>query len=354
MGRSSVKPGVGMALGQPGLPLTEMLDIARAADKAGARMLGIGDGFVEVFSVLGALATQTTSAQLVAGIATWTRTPVTTAVGISALQDLSGGRFTFGLGSMPKNWSEDWHDVDFSKPLVRMRDYIAAIRAAYEAPYGGVTSYAGNYYKFTDYFRLSPPTGFGLPILIAATGPHMTTLAGEIADGVLINTICSPEWFEKKSNDALIEGIKKAGRDDSTVERAAMVYCSIDEDERRAIDMAKSGLAFYFRTPYFPEILSWHGFDKERAAGLAALEKNDDAGMLAAVSDEMVRTFCLAGTREQVLERLPIYARNYDWIELSSPVGSDKADTIRILGKIVDSIPAMNEVFERVHAESSK
>jgi hypothetical protein len=35
MGRSSVKPGVGMALGQPGLPLTEMLDIARAADKAG-------------------------------------------------------------------------------------------------------------------------------------------------------------------------------------------------------------------------------------------------------------------------------------------------------------------------------
>ena len=346
--------GVGLALGQPGVPLSEILEVSKAADAAGAVMLGVGDGFTEAFSLLGALSACTEKAALVTAIATWTRTPITTAVGLAALQALSGGRATLGVGTMPKNWSEDWHGVDFSHPLRRMRDFIAAIRAAYDAEVGQLSSYDGLYYKFKDYSRLSAPTGFPLRVMIAATGPQMTGLAGEIADGAIMNTICSPEWLVSKSLPALIAGAERGGKDPNEVSRSALVYCSIDSDESLAIDQARSGLAFYYRTPYFPEILEWHGFGRELAQGLKALSDGDDVAATRSVSDEMVRTFCLAGTSEQVLERLHVYARNYDWIELSSPVGSAPEDTLRMLHQIISDIPAMNEVFRVASATKTK
>lgn len=336
--------GVGIALGQPSVSAAEALRVGIAADRAGATMIGVGDGFTDAVATLGALSTVTEQATLMATVATWTRTPIATAVAVSALQGLSGGRVAVAFGAMPKAWSEDWHGVDHTRPVARMRDFIGAVRHAYEAPDGVSRDHDGPFYRFAGYRRLAPPTGHPLRVWIAATGAKMTELGGEAADGLLMNVMCSPEWVREMSLPAIARGAASARRA-SPVGRAAMVYTAIGDDEREAIDRARPGIAFYFRTPYFHDVLRWHGFERELAAGLDAMARGDEDALVASVSDEMVTTFSLAGSRRSVLDRLRVHAEIYDWIELAPPVGLDEPTTVGLLEQIVAAIPDMNDVF---------
>src|SRR5262249_34118924 len=121
---------VGIAVGHPGVPLSDALDLAVAAEDAGLGLVAAGEAFGENFSLMGALAASTQRVELFTSIVGRTRTPVTTALAAATLQELSGGRYRLGLGSMPREWSEGWHGVAYDRLVERMRDYVAAVRTA--------------------------------------------------------------------------------------------------------------------------------------------------------------------------------------------------------------------------------
>ena len=138
---------VGLTVGYGCLELPESVELARRADAAGIGIIAAGDGFVENFSTMGAIAASTSRAELFTSVVGWTRTPVTAALAATTLQDLSRGRYRLGLGTMPREWSEGWHDVEYSRPVSRMRDYVAAIRAAWSARPGEPVDHTGPYYR---------------------------------------------------------------------------------------------------------------------------------------------------------------------------------------------------------------
>src|SRR4051794_28317542 len=138
---------LGLVVGVGTPSCDEWLSVAAEVEARGLDLISTGDGFNETLSLMGALAARTRTVELMSTIMSWTRPPVISAHAGSTLQALSGGRFRLGFGTMPRQWSEQWHDIGADKPLARMRDYVAAVRAAARSEPGAPVSYAGPFYR---------------------------------------------------------------------------------------------------------------------------------------------------------------------------------------------------------------
>ena len=312
---------VGFAIGHPGIGLRTGVSLAVQADEAGLHAVGSGDGFIESFSMLGAIANATSRIRVMTTIATWTRTPVTTATGAAVLDELSGGRFALGLGTMPKEWSEGWHDVSYARPVERMRDFIGAVRACWAASPEAPLTREGTHYRIRGYTPLGIRPTRKIPIYLGTTRMGMTELAGEIADGVVINHLNSVTWLRDLALPALERGLERSGRDHSAVDVGMAKYTAIAASEAEAFDLIRPTLAFYFPVPYFADLLRHLGHDEALAAGQAAMARGDIAGAIGCVTDEIVDTVAVCGTPEQVRAKLARYVGLADWVELMAPLG---------------------------------
>ncbi|HEX7444286.1 MAG TPA: TIGR03617 family F420-dependent LLM class oxidoreductase, partial [Acidimicrobiales bacterium] len=126
--------------------------------------------------------------QVGTGIAVaFARNPMTLAMTANDLQTQSGGRFMLGLGSQIKPHIEKRFSMPWSHPAPRMRELILAIRAIWAAwSDGSRLAFRGEYYRHTLMTpRFDPgPNPYGNPpVFLAAVGPLMTEVAGEVADG---------------------------------------------------------------------------------------------------------------------------------------------------------------------------
>lgn len=126
-------PQLGLCLAVPPLPLQEQPDLAQRAERAGAAVLAVGEARYDSFATATIVAGATSTVPVLTAVTTWVRSPVATAVAALTVAEASGGRFTLGLGTMPPSWNRDYHGINPSRPLARMREYVAALRAALSA-----------------------------------------------------------------------------------------------------------------------------------------------------------------------------------------------------------------------------
>jgi alkanesulfonate monooxygenase SsuD/methylene tetrahydromethanopterin reductase-like flavin-dependent oxidoreductase (luciferase family) len=329
-----VPVGVGVAVGYAGAPFTESVELAEAADAAGLDFVAVGDASADTFALLGAIAVRTRRTALLSGIATWSRTPVTTALAGKTVSNLCDGRYRLGVGPMPRHWAEDWHGLGFARPVERMRDFIMALRAALAARPEAPAQHAGRYFPVRNFPGHPGACEHAVPIYLAATQPRMTELAGEIADGVIFNSINSRDWLAGPGREALAAGGRRGARRPDV---GVLRVCGIDEDPAAAYDLARPGLAFYFTVPYFADQLRHGGFDEELAAGSAAAAAGDWDGQVAAVSDRLVDAMALAGTPAEVRAKLAAYDGVVDWIELAGSVGHPPQVARTQIRRIIDT-----------------
>lgn len=321
-----------------GLPIAASLDFAKAAEAAGFGIVGVGEAASESFSLMGAMSVSTSTIELFSSIVTWTRTPVTTALAARTLDDLSGGRYRLALGTMPRPWSEGWHDIDAARPVERMRDFIEAIRAAWRAQPGSPVSHAGPYYRFRDYEPVfGSSTEAAVPIYLGITRPKMAELAGEVADGVVFNTIVSRSWSRDVLWSRIDESLERSGRTREAFDAGVIRFCAIDDDPAAAAAAARRSLGFYFRVPYFADILEHGGFTEERRQGYAAAARGDIEGMSAAISDELIDELVLCGTPAQVREKLRAYEGIVDWIQLVGTFVQPADFSLRQMERILET-----------------
>jgi alkanesulfonate monooxygenase SsuD/methylene tetrahydromethanopterin reductase-like flavin-dependent oxidoreductase (luciferase family) len=325
-----------LAVGYPGVPAARTLELAEAAERAGFGILTSGDSIVEAFSTLGAVAARTSRVQLIAAIATWTRTPVTAALAATTVADLCDGRFALGLGTMPKDWSEQWHDIPYANPVGRMRDYVAAIRAAMSSAPGNPVSHDGPFYRIPRYERIAAPA-HQVPVYLSPTREKMAELSGEVADGAILNVTHTIPYLRDVQLPAVQRGLDRAGRTRADIDLGQLVFTSISDDEQQALDWARPSLAFYFVAPYFQDILRHGGWDAELEAGMAAAARGDFPGMLAAMTDDIVRSVTLSGTPAQVREAARRYEGLIDWPLFSAPLGLPPDIAQGIAERIVDT-----------------
>ncbi len=288
-----------LAIGLAGIPLSQYGPIIAAAENAHSYALCVGEAAQETFAAASFVSTLTTKPKIISGIATWARPPVTTALAAATVDEISGGRYELGLGTMPDHWNRDHYGIDPARPLVRMREYVEVIRLAWKA-YGGRTAdFTGEFYTVKGYQRLIPPLREEMPIHLAATRPGMARLAGEISDGVLVNWLHTQEWLHEVLEPAFAEGIQRGTR---SPERAAMVRVLVEPDPVKAREILRPSFAMYQQVPYFHEVAASAGFIGTDLA------------------DGLVDAMTVHGDLDSVVGQLrDRYGAWADWLELTPP-----------------------------------
>ncbi len=236
------------------------------------------------------------------------RNPMTVALQANDVQALSGGRFMLGLGSQIKAHITRRYSMPWSKPAARMREFVLAIRAIWEAwATDGSLDFEGDFYTHTlmaPFFNPGPNPHGNPKILVAAVGPLMTETAGEVADGVLVHAFSTERYVREATLPALERGWAKAGRDRDGFEitAPAMVVAADSEEEIAAgVAMVKQQIAFYGSTPAYRPVLDLHGWGdlQEELRGMTKRGEWDRMSEL--IDDELVGTFAVVGTPEEAI-----------------------------------------------------
>jgi alkanesulfonate monooxygenase SsuD/methylene tetrahydromethanopterin reductase-like flavin-dependent oxidoreductase (luciferase family) len=163
------------------------------------------------FTTLAALAQHTQRVRLATAVAPiYHRSPASMAQTAATVDDASAGRFILGLGTGHRVTMGGWHGQEIGKPVPEMREYLAVVRAilAGEAPPEG-ERWRSNF----AFVGFTPRPD--IPVYLAGLSPAMLRLAGELADGVILDSVGTAEEV-RTARELLAEGRAAAGRDGAT------------------------------------------------------------------------------------------------------------------------------------------
>ena len=252
----------------------------------------------------------------------WTRNPARLASTFSTLDDLAPGRVVLGLGA--------WWDplaakvgIQRDRPLRVMREVVTAVRALL---HNETVTFDGEYVHLDgvelDYvYQERRPKD--VPIYIGATGLKMMELTGEIADGVVLNYLVSPE-YNQQAIQALQIGLDRAGRHLVDIDRPQLVVCSVHEDRQTAIDMARLMVTQYLGQQ--PHIMKASGVPQsllDRVGEVLTWPATHEQVVAASklVPDEIVHMLTASGTPAEAREQVSHYVRNGCTCPILYPLG---------------------------------
>jgi alkanesulfonate monooxygenase SsuD/methylene tetrahydromethanopterin reductase-like flavin-dependent oxidoreductase (luciferase family) len=305
------------------MPGKEFERAIREAEDAGLQGVWIPQLFSPPFPAMAAAAMVCTRLQIGSGVAlAFTRSPVETALSALEIDVLSGGRTVLGLGTSIQMLNEKLHGVVYGKPLAHLREVVRLVRDVIERGHTGeLGACEGEYHRLdASGFRLGHKrVRKSIPIYLPALFESSIRLAGEIGDGLAGHPVWSLRWVENEMRRSLDQGLLAAGKKREDFHVNIWSYVAIDPDRRRAIDDARGTLAFYSGIAQYERYFAAHGFGDAARAVAAATAKGNIAQALAAVPDEMVTTFMVAGTRDDVCKRIEALARMANSLTLVPP-----------------------------------
>ena len=326
-----------------------------AAGAAEAERLGFDAVLVEEtkddpFQLLALGAAATSSIGIGTSVAmAFPRSPTITAMSAWSLQKLSGGRFILGLGSQVRGHVRRRFGMSWHPPAPWMRDYIGALRAVWDCWQDGTElDFESEHYRLNLMVPLFDPGPIehpGIPIHVAAIGPNMVAVAGEVADGVRLHPVCTPRFIDEEVHPHLARGAARTGRDVTAVEVCMKPLVGTAADEAR-LEVVKrtvrARVAFYLSTPAYRRTFELHGWGHiaEQAAALSKQQRWDDLPGL--VHDEMLHTVATLATHDDIAGALAErYADRVDRVEFSLPVENERdAEALRAILQDLQARPA--------------
>jgi 5,10-methylenetetrahydromethanopterin reductase len=258
----------------------------------------------------------------------WTRNIGLLAATFLTLDDLAPNRVICGIGA--------WWDplakqvgIERKKPVKAMRETIEVMKRLLKMER---VTFQGEFHQVEGieldvvHGRREPRD---VPIYIGATQMGMMELAGEIADGVVLNYCVPPEY----NHDALKHleiGAKKAGRALDDIDRPQLIVCSVDRDHHRAVQAAKELITQYLAQQ--PHIAQASGTPPETVKKVQSIlgwpatrEQIHEAMQL--VPDELIERITASGTPDEVRARVEEYNRNGCTCPILYPLG----DNVRLM-----------------------
>jgi 5,10-methylenetetrahydromethanopterin reductase len=310
-------------------PIRDGMRYAQAAEAAGFEAVWQAESRLvrEATVPLAAFGAVTERIKLGSGVAdVWSRNPARLAATFSTLDDLAPGRVILGLGA--------WWDplaakvgITRSKPLGVMREVVTAVRALL---HDETVTMDGDHVHLDgvelDYvYQERRPKD--VPIYIGATGMKMMELTGEIADGVVLNYLVSPD-YNRRAMDALATGAARAGRDVDDLDRPQLIVCSVHEDHQTALDMARLMVTQYLGQQ--PHIMKASGVSQDLLDEVgkvltwpATHEQVEAASKL--VPDEVVQLLTASGTPDEARAGVQQYIDDGCTCPILYPLGDVEA-----------------------------
>ena len=285
----------------PHLTPGQLIELAKLAEARGFESVWLPEGAGgEALTHLAAFACNTSRINLATGILPiYHRTPTLLAMGAGSIDAISGGRFILGLGVGHRDPVEGGHGISFDRPMTRMRETVHIVRALLT---GEPVTYDGKVYRPRESRLGFNPLRRDLPIYLAALRPRMVEMAGEIADGVLLNW-ATAEYLEQ-AVELLRRGAERAGRDPSAVDVACYVRTAVVDDVEAAKPWLRRRIAYYFTMDYYVRYFEQRGFAGEAAAISAALAEGDREGAAGVVTDAMLEELAVVGSAEECRRRI--------------------------------------------------
>jgi len=240
------------------------------------------------------------------------RSPLVMAQSLASLDELTGGRMTMAPGACTKSHVRV-HALDpdvAATPAQVLKEYIESMRLLLT---GEKVSYHGQYVNFDNIGLGWKPIRTFIPIYAPATSTTGLKLAGQVADGVVLNAVCSPE-YTVNALKIIRTAAEAAGRDFSKFEVAQIVNCSVEDDHKKALDQMRWEVA----TKLDPVQISFIAGPKMRV-GEPYIRKEDIPrfekahaeggmdGLIKAIPDSYVEGMTASGTPDEVKKRVQQY-----------------------------------------------
>ena len=190
------------------------------------------------------------------------RSPMTLANVGHDLNHYSKGRFVLGLGSQIRPHITKRFSMPWSSPAARMREFILAMRAIWanwheQQP----LAFTGKFYTHTLMTPFFTPTDtdYGAPrVFLAAVGPRMTEVAGEVADGMIVHAFTTETYLRETTLPALEAGFARSGRkrEDFEISYPLFVVTGKTEEQMQEARVATCRqIGFYGSTPAYKPVL---------------------------------------------------------------------------------------------------
>ena len=250
----------------------------------------------EAFSLLAAAGAAAPGLDLGTGVlALQLRTPMVAAMGAATLQALHpDADILLGIGISSPVVTTRWHGVPYGdRPLARVREYVTLVKACLS---GEKVDFAGDFYEVKG-FRLGLKLGDRKPkVVVGALNPAMLKLAGEVADGVLLNYLPASHvaWS--------VEQVRAGG----SAEIYAYVHAGVG-DRDQGLDKARRDLFSYAVVDAYAANFRRAGFGAEVDEIRERHAAGDREGALAAVSDRMCDAIDVLGDGDTVRDAVRAY-----------------------------------------------
>ena len=254
-------------------------------------------------------AEHTQTIELVTSVAVaFSRNPMSMAVLAHDLNAFSGGRLVLGLGSQVKPHIERRFSMPWHKAAAQMREFIEAMKAIFDCWYDGERlEYMGEYYRHNlmpATFTPDNVTGSRPRIILSATGPLMTRVAAEVAEGMIMHPFSSEKYMREVTIPAIEQGLQNSGRSLSefALDYAPMIATGSNEEAiTKAVATLRDRIAFYGCTVAYKPVLDIHGWGDLQEELIALNRQHRNQDMAALITDEMVSTIGITGTPEEVI-----------------------------------------------------
>lgn len=234
------------------------------------------------------------------------RSPMTLAYTAWDLAAATEGRFVLGLGTQIRAHVVGRFAMPWSAPVSRMGDFVGALRAIWSAwQSGGRLRYRSNHYRLslmTPFFDPGPIAHPDIPIYLAAVGPGMARLAGEVGDGIHIHPFHTREYLEQVVWPGIDSGAAAAGRDGAAVTAAAAIFVVTGRDDAElevSAAAARGQIAFYASTPAYARVLETHGWDVGERLNTMS-KRGEWEAMARLIDDEMLETVAVVAPPDDV------------------------------------------------------
>lgn len=313
------------------MPLPEAIRLVQYAELRGFESVWQAERLLSRDSSIALAAFAATTTRIKLGCAVldvWTRNAGLIATTLLTLDDLAPDRVICGLGA----WSE--HEaaalgVDRQRPLLAMREVTMALRALLAGkPYSkrGETVTMNNVALDMLPERREPRR---IPIMFGGTAPKTLALAGEIADGALLNYLVTP-GLSAAAMDELRRGASAAGRPLEFIDRPQLIACAVHRDRAVALDAARRFVAGACLAQ--PALMQANGVAPRLMDEIARIER--ETGFDAAyplIPDEIVIAVTASGTADDARRKVEDYL--------------DAGATSPVLVPLCDDVRYMIDVF---------
>jgi alkanesulfonate monooxygenase SsuD/methylene tetrahydromethanopterin reductase-like flavin-dependent oxidoreductase (luciferase family) len=315
------RPAVGFALGS-GFHPARLAAVARAVEDAGFDSVWSTEDYFATGGFAGAAVVLGATGRITVGtgiVSTYARHPALTAMEAATLASAFPDRFRLGLGAGGLFWL-DQQGIEHRRPLAAMRANVTTIRSLLAGE-----EVTGSYGGFTfDRIHLEYPPEKPPSIVIGATGPRMTALTGELADGLLLSVFSTPEFVRTQ------HGIVAAAASGPPPSITTLAFFALDDSVADARAKLRPVLAAYLGDSGSSVMTDAIGITDELRA---LTQRGGKAGLAAEMPDSWIDQLTICGDLDSCLDRIHALGQAGSGEIALAPVAPDSlVDDIHRLG----------------------